>query len=90
MSEPQQQTALLAEIRDLQRQQLELSQQALKNQAQSLENQQRAIDRQLSNQEILIKTRKWTRIFLALLVLAAFLYLLQPVLIFLWFWAHPH
>jgi hypothetical protein len=79
----QEQIALLTEIRDLHRQQVELSEQSLKNQAQSLANQQRAIDRQLTNQEILVKARKWTRILLGLLVLAAFLYLLQPFL-FLW------
>jgi hypothetical protein len=75
--------ALLSEIRDLQRQQLELAQQSLKNQSQALENQQRAIDRQATNQEILIRGRKWTRILLGALAVAAFLYLLQP-LILIW------
>lgn len=79
------QILLLTEIRDLQRQQIGLTQQTLLNQEQSLANQQKAIDRQISNQEILIKSRKWTRIFLGLLVAAVFLYLLQPLL-FLW-WA---
>jgi hypothetical protein len=79
----QEQTALLTEIRDLQRQQLELTQQTLKNQETALANQQKAIDRQLANQEILIKARKWTRILLGLLVLAAFLYLLQPLIFIL-------
>jgi hypothetical protein len=79
----QEQTALLTEIRDLQRQQLELAQQSLKNQETALANQQKAIDRQLANQEILIKARKWTRILLGLLVLAAFLYLLQPLIFIL-------
>lgn len=82
----QEQTALLTEIRDLQRLLVELTQQSIANQAQSLANQKQAIDRQVTNQEILIKARRWTRILLALLVIAAFLYLLQP-LIFLW-WAH--
>jgi len=49
-----------------------------------LSNQQKAIDRQISNQEILIKARKWTRILLALLVVAAFLYLLQPLAFLFW------
>jgi hypothetical protein len=80
----QEQITLLTEIRDLQRQNVDLAQQVLNNQAQSLANQQRAIDRQVTNQEILIKTRKWTRILLGLLLLAAFLYLLQPLLV-LWF-----
>jgi hypothetical protein len=79
----QEQTALLTEIRDLQRQQLELTQLTLKNQETALANQQKAIDRQLTNQEILIKARKWTRILLGLLVLAAFLYLLQPLIFIL-------
>jgi hypothetical protein len=79
----QEQTALLTEIRDLQRRQLELTQQTLKNQETALANQQTAIDRQLANQEILIKARKWTRILLGLLVLAAFLYLLQPLMFIL-------
>jgi hypothetical protein len=79
----QEQTALLTEIRDLQRQQIELAQQSLKNQETALANQQKAIDRQLANQEILVKARKWTRILLGLLVLAAFLYLLQPLIFIL-------
>ena len=79
----QEQSALLTEIRDLQRRQLELTQQTLKNQETALANQQKAIDRQLANQEILIKARKWTRILLGLLVLAAFLYLLQPLIFIL-------
>jgi hypothetical protein len=52
----------------------------------ALANQQKAIDRQITNQEILIKARKWTRVLLGLLVVAAFVYLLQP-LMFIW-WAH--
>ena len=76
----QEQSALLTEIRDLQRQQLEFAQQSLKNQEAALANQQRAIDSQLANQQILIKIRKWTRVLLALLVVAAFLYLLQPLI----------
>jgi hypothetical protein len=79
----QEQTALLTEIRDLQRQQLELTRQTLKNQETALANQTKAIDQQLTNQKILIKARKWTRILLALLAVAAFLYLLQP-LMFIW------
>jgi hypothetical protein len=79
----QDQTTLLTEIRDLQRRQLEFTQQTLKNQETALANQQKAIDRQVTNQEILIKTRKWTRILLGLLVLAAFLYLLQPLIFIL-------
>ncbi len=91
------QIAILTEIRELQRRQIELTQrsldnqaESLKNQAQSLERQKAAIDRQISNQEILIKARKWTRILLGLLVVAAFLYLLQPAAVFLWFWTHAH
>jgi hypothetical protein len=79
----QEQTALLTEIRDLQRQQLEFAQQTLKNQETALANQQKAIDSQLTNQQILIKARKWTRILLGLLVVAAFLYLLQPFIFIL-------
>jgi hypothetical protein len=41
------------------------------------------VDRQISNQEILIKARKWSRILLGLLVVAAFLYLLQPLIFLL-------
>jgi hypothetical protein len=78
-----QEQTLLTEIRDLQRQQLEFAQQTLKNQETALANQQKAIDQQLSNQQILIKARKWTRILLGLLVLAAFLYLLQPFMFIL-------
>jgi hypothetical protein len=70
---------LLIEIRDLQRRQVDLMEQTIKNQETALSNQQKAIDRQISNQEILIKARKWTRILLTLLVVAAFLYLLQPL-----------
>jgi hypothetical protein len=77
------QILLLTEIRDLQRQQVELTQQTIKNQETALSNQQKAIDRQISNQEILIKARKWTRILLGLLVVAAFLYLLQPLIFLL-------
>jgi hypothetical protein len=84
----QEQIALLTEIRDLQRQNLDLAQQALNNQAQALANQQRAIDRQVTNQQILTRTRKWTRILLGLVLLAAILYLLQPLL-FLWFARPP-
>jgi hypothetical protein len=76
-------TILLTEIRDLQRRQVELTEQTIKNQETALSNQQKAIDRQISNQEILIKARKWTRILLGLLVVAAFLYLLQPLLFLL-------
>lgn len=72
------QILLLTEIRDLQRQQVALTLQTIKNQETALSNQLKAIDRQVSNQEILIKARKWTRILLGLLVVAAFLYLLQP------------
>jgi hypothetical protein len=79
----QEQTALLTEIRDLQRQQLEFAQQTLKNQETALANQQKAIDSQLTNQQILIRARKWTRILLGLLVVAAFLYLLQPFIFIL-------
>jgi len=49
----QEQTTLLAEIRDLLRQQIDLAQQTLKNQEQALANQKQSIDRQVSNQEIL-------------------------------------
>jgi hypothetical protein len=77
------QTALLTEVRDLQRRQVELMEQSIKNQETALSNQQKAIDRQISNQEILIKARKWTRILLGLLVVAAFLYLLQPLIFLL-------
>jgi hypothetical protein len=84
MSEDPQQTALLTEIRDLQRQQIELTRQTLKNQDTSLANQQKAIDRQITNQQILIQGRKWTRILLALLAAGVFIYLLQPLL-FLWY-----
>jgi hypothetical protein len=78
------QRGLLTEIRDLQRRQVELMEQSIKNQETALSNQQKAIDRQLTNQEILIKARKWTRILLGLLVVAVFLYLLQPLLFLLW------
>ncbi len=74
---------LLTEIRDLQRRQVALTEQTIKNQETALSNQQKAIDRQISNQEILIKARKWTRILLGLLVVAAFLYLLQPLMVLL-------
>jgi hypothetical protein len=77
------QTALLTEVRDLQRRQVDLMEQSIKNQETALSNQQKAIDRQISNQEILIKARKWTRILLGLLVVAAFLYLLQPLIFLL-------
>jgi hypothetical protein len=77
------QRGLLTEIRDLQRRQVELMEQSIKNQETALSNQQKAIDRQLTNQEILIKARKWTRILLGLLVVAVFLYLLQPLLFLL-------
>ena len=72
---------LLTEIRDLLRQQLDFARQTLKNQDTALANQQRAMDRQITNQEILLKARKWTRILLGLLVAAAFLYLLQPLML---------
>jgi hypothetical protein len=72
------QMALLTEIRDLQRRQVALTEQTIKNQETALSNQQKAIDRQISNQEILIKARKWTRILLGLLMVAVFLYLLLP------------
>jgi hypothetical protein len=77
------QTVLLTEVRDLQRRQVDLMEQSIKNQETALSNQQKAIDRQISNQEILIKARKWTRILLGLLVVAAFLYLLQPLIFLL-------
>ena len=82
MSDSEQMT-LLIEIRDLQRRQVDLMEQTIKNQETALSNQQKAIDRQISNQEILIKARKWTRILLALLVVAPFLYLLQPLVLLL-------
>ena len=81
---------LLTEIRDLARQQLELRQQSLKNQALALENQQRAISRQVTNQEILIRGRKWTGILLGSLTIVALLYLLQPAIVFLWYWTQRH
>jgi hypothetical protein len=84
MSDDAEQTALLTEIRDLQRQQIELAQQTLKNQEAALANQQKAIDKQITNQQILIQGRKWTRILLALLVAGVFIYLIQPIL-FLWY-----
>ena len=77
------QSGLLTEIRDLQRRQVELMELTIKNQETALSNQQKAIDRQIANQEILIKARKWTRILLGLLVLAVFLYLLQPLMFIL-------
>lgn len=77
------QSGLLTEIRDLQRRQVEFMEQSLKNQETALSNQQKAIDRQIANQEILIKARKWTRILLGLLVVAVFLYLLQPLMLLL-------
>jgi hypothetical protein len=80
MSE-QDQIALLTEIRDLQRRQLEVTQQSLSNQALSLANQYQVLQQQVTNRAILVKTRKWTLILLSLLVLAAFLYLLQPLLL---------
>ena len=73
--------ALLTEIRNLLRQQLDFAQQTLKNQEVALANQQKAMDRQITNQEILLKARKWSRILLGLLVAAAFLYLLQPLML---------
>jgi hypothetical protein len=89
MSE-QDHTLLLTEIRDLARRQLDLTQQSLKNQAVALENQQQAISRQITNQEVLIKGRKWTRILLGSLIIVALLYLLQPAIVFLWFWTQRH
>ena len=83
MSDSEQMT-LLTEIRDLQRRQVDLMEQTIENQETALSNQQKAIDRQISNQEILIKARKWTRILLVLLVVAAFLYLLQPLAFLFW------
>jgi|HubBroStandDraft_1064217.scaffolds.fasta_scaffold13076_3 hypothetical protein len=81
---------LLTEIRDLARQQLELTKQSLQNQARALENQQQAVSRQITNQEVLIKARKWTRILLGSLLIVALLYLLQPAIVFLWFWTQRH
>ncbi len=89
MSE-QDQTLLLTEIRDLARQQLELAQQSIQNQARALEIQQQAISRQVTNQELLIKSRKWTRILLGSLIVVALLYLLQPAIVLLWFWSQKH
>lgn len=89
MSE-QDQTLLLTEIRDLARQQLELAQQSIQNQARALEIQQQAISRQVTNQELLIKSRKWTRILLGSLIIVALLYLLQPAIMLLWFWSQKH
>jgi hypothetical protein len=86
----QDQTLLLTEIRDLARQQLELAQQSIQNQARALEIQQQAISRQVTNQELLIKSRKWTRILLGSLIVVALLYLLQPAIVLLWFWSQKH
>jgi hypothetical protein len=86
----QDQTLLLTEIRDLARQQLELAQQSIQNQARALEIQQQAISRQVTNQELLIKSRKWTRILLGSLIIVALLYLLQPAIMLLWFWSQKH
>jgi len=38
----------------------------------------------MTNQQILIQARIWTRILLALLVAGVFIYLIQPIL-FLWY-----
>jgi len=86
----QDQTLLLTEIRDLARQQLELAQQSIQNQARALEIQQQAISRQVTNQELLIKSRTWTRILLGSLIIVALLYLLQPAIMLLWFWSQKH
>jgi hypothetical protein len=85
MSEPDH-MLLLTEIRDLARQQLELTQQSVQNQARALEIQQQAISRQITNQQALISARKWTRILLGALIIVAVLYLLQPAIVFLWYW----
>jgi hypothetical protein len=79
-------TTLLTDIRDLQRRQAELTEQQLKNQAQALANQEQSLSRQLSNQQILIKGRQWTRILLGLLAAGVFLHLLQPLLFFWLAW----
>ena len=91
----QEHTALLTEIRDLQRRQIEFAERtlehqerSLKNQELSLANQQRAIDKQLTNQQVLIKARRWSQILLAVLIAGVFLYLLQPLL-FLFFARAP-
>jgi hypothetical protein len=93
MSDPEQ-IALLTEIRDLQRRQIEFAErtiahqeQSLKNQELSLANQQRAIDKQLTNQQGLIKARRWSQILLAVAIAGVFLYLLQPLLFL--FFARP-
>ena len=71
-------TAVLREIRDLQKQQVELQQKSLANQELALSNQAAAIARQEENRKILATSRKWGRILLwVILALIAF-YLLQP------------
>jgi len=75
--------ALLTEIRDLQRQQLELMHQSIANQTQSLATQQAAVARQQEQVAILAKSRRWLRIFLWTVLAVVVLYWVQPML-FLW------
>jgi hypothetical protein len=75
-------TRMIREIRDLQRQQVELAQQALANQSTVLANQKDVMERQVRAREILVKSLRWTQIVLGLLVLAVFIHFLQPLLIF--------
>ncbi len=82
--------ALLTEIRDLQRQQLDAMHQTLANQAQMLSAQQlvmkrqeEQIQRQADQQAINARVRRWTRIAVWVGIALLFLWVSQPWLFFL-------
>lgn len=82
--------ALLTEIRDLQRQQVEALNQTLANQAQMLATQQTVmkrqeeqIQRQTDQQAINYRARRWTRIAIWVAIALLFAWIMQPWLFLL-------
>lgn len=83
-------TALLTEIRDLQRQQLEALQQTVTNQTVMmatqqtvLKRQEEQIQRQTDQRELNARVRRWSRVAVWVALALAFVWILQPWLFFL-------
>jgi len=77
-------TAFLREIRDLQRQQLELMQRSVTNQEQAMARQKEAIERQEAQRQLVRKGRKIWRVAAIVAIIVLLLYALQPYAFMLW------
>jgi hypothetical protein len=76
--------SVLKEIRDLQKEQLELIRSSVAAQQQAIANQAAAIARQQEHRRVIDRSRRWTLILLGAVLALFIVYVLQPLVV-LWF-----